>query len=48
MKFDIKDLRLGFWIGAGLFLFSAVLAILTWLVNKGTGGRGMGVKHDGG
>ena len=33
---DVKDIKLGFWIGAGLFLFSIILGLLTYLKNKAT------------
>lgn len=35
---DVKDIKLGFWIGAGLFLFSVILGLLTWLKNRATNG----------
>jgi len=34
MKIDIKDLKLGFWIGAGIALFSLVMTLLTWLTHR--------------
>lgn len=40
LKIDSKDVKLGFWIGAGLFLFSIVAGIITWLLNKARGQAG--------
>jgi hypothetical protein len=35
------DVKLGFWIGAGLFLFIVVLAIVQLVIGKATGkGKG--------
>ena len=31
---DVKDIKLGFWIGAGLALFTLVLTVLTRLANR--------------
>ncbi len=31
---DIKDIKLGFWIGAGLALFSLFMTLLTWSINR--------------
>lgn len=38
MKIDVKDIKLGFWIGAGLALFSLVLAMITRLWAKAVRG----------
>jgi hypothetical protein len=38
---DVKDIKLGFWIGAGLALFSLLISLLTRLANRT-------VKRDGG
>lgn len=37
MKFDVKDVKLGFWIGLGLFLFTTLVSLLTRLWSKSLG-----------
>jgi hypothetical protein len=29
MKMDVKDVKLGFWIGLGLFLFTTIVSLIT-------------------
>jgi hypothetical protein len=39
VKIDFADVKLGFWVGAGLALFSLVMALLMRVVS--------GARHDG-
>lgn len=34
MKIDFKDIKLGFWVGAGLALFSALMALLMRVISR--------------
>lgn len=34
LRINTKDVTLGFWIGAGLFLFSLIVGVFTYLANK--------------
>jgi hypothetical protein len=34
------DVRLGFWIAAGFFLFGLVLAAIMWMLRKAEGAAG--------
>jgi hypothetical protein len=45
LKIDSKDMKLGFWIGAGLFLFSIFAGIVTYLVNRARGQTGTGTQN---
>lgn len=31
---DVKDIKLGFWVGAGFALFGALMALLLGLANR--------------
>jgi hypothetical protein len=35
---DVKDIKLGFWIGAGLALFSLIMGLLMSAVSRARGG----------
>jgi hypothetical protein len=39
-KIDKPDVRLGFWIAAGFFLFGLVIAVVMWLLRKAEGAAG--------
>lgn len=42
MKIDVKDIKMGFWLGAGLALFGLLLGLLTRFghaaISRGTDG----------